>query len=47
MQNSTNKRAKDYEEIALKAGLDPKEVKEAVKRIKGKTYSHITSSKIV
>jgi len=35
-----------YETIARKAGLPEKEIKEAMKRIKGKTYSHITSNKI-
>lgn len=35
-----------YEVIARKAGLPEKEIQEAMKRIKGKTYSHITSNKI-
>jgi DNA-binding CsgD family transcriptional regulator len=42
----TKKHIKDYEEIARAAGLSEEEIKEAVKRIKGKTYSHITSNKI-
>lgn len=40
------KHIKDYEEIARKAGLPEQEIKEAVRRMKGKTYSHITSNKI-
>jgi len=46
VKSKRHDRESTYETIARKAGLPEKEIKEAMKRIKGKTYSHITSNKI-
>lgn len=47
IKSKRHDRESSYEAIARKAGLPEEEIKEAVKQIKGRTYSHITSSKIV